>query len=62
MAEVYTVKAGTTRAQAEAWLKGLPVELEIIEHWEDGSQRAAAKARLMAQKHAIQEFLKGAPK
>jgi len=54
----YILKPEVTREQAQAWLKSLPTQLEIIEHWEDGSQRAAAKARLMAQKIAIEEFLK----
>lgn len=58
MTHPYKVSAGVTREQAEAWLKGLPVELEIIEHWEDAGQRAAAKERLMGQKAAIEEFLK----
>jgi len=56
--EHFTVRAGTTPEQARAWLERLPVELEIIEHWQDTGQRRAAKDRLMNQKRAIEEFLK----
>lgn len=56
--QTYTIRTGVTREQAQAWLAHLPAELEIIDRWEDRAQRTAAKARLMAQKRAMEEFLK----